>query len=1080
MKNFTMKFALTLLLGLGLTASAMAQKIGGVVKDAAGNPVIGASVVVDGTTLGASSGIDGAWTLNVPDASKQTLVISYIGMKTQRIAIGSKTKIDVTLEDESTALDDVVVVGYATVKRRDVVGSVSSVSSEELTQMPVASVAEAMTGRMAGVQITATEGDPDADIKIRVRGGGSITQDNSPLYIVDGFPVESISDIPASDIASIDVLKDAFSTAIYGSRGANGVVIVTTKSGEKGRVTVNYNLYVGFKDMAYKDKMKSMDVGNFVRYQYELAALQSTSSSNTVAKNYEPFFGSFNDIGLYDSMEGNDWIDQVFGRTGEQFSHNLSVSGGGDKFKWTASYARLYDKAIMTGSNYSRDNLNLKANYKPGKRVTFDFSVRYADTDVAGAGANSLNDMGTSTSGRLRNAILYPPIPISGLTADVDMPDNSSDAVNPLVAIADSDKKRNRTTWNANAGFTWEIIDDLKLKVEAGIDDYRQQDNEFYGVTSYYSRESSTVLGAPAARYANQTRRRTRNTNTLAYNFKNVIGNDDHALDLLLGQEYMITEDETFTAIADGLPSMFSAKDAWSYMRLASNVKEAYNNISPDDILFSFFGRVNYSYKSKYLLSATMRADGSSKFGKNQKWGYFPSVAASWRISGEKWLEDARWIDNLKIRYSFGTAGNNNIPTYASRPSQEFSSSSSAHLNIGTSYLDPGTVMANPDLTWETTYSHNVGLDFSFFNSRLSGSVEVYQNTTEDLLVRFPVGGSGYTYQYRNVGSTRNRGVEVAVSASILRTEKYGLDFNANIAFNQNRVLDLADLNATGWGVSSGWNNRIADSDYVIYKGGSVGDVYGYTTLGRYEVDDFVCEVDSKGNTTWTLINGDDSKEVANLIGTVRPGSLRVATDADGKPLYGKIGNVLPKFTGGFSLSGYAYGFDFAANFTYSYGNKVYNANKLEYSASHTYTGAGQIRNLLDFMSLGSRWTNIDWTTGQVITDPVALAEANRNTTMWSPYMTGNFVHSWGLEDASFLRLSSLTIGYTLPKAWTTKVRLQRVRIYATGTNLFCWTPYSGFDPEVDTRRSTPMTPNVDYSAYPKSRSWVFGINLSF
>ena len=293
-------------------------------------------------------------------------------------------------------------------------------------------------------------------------------------------------------------------------------------------------------------------------------------------------------------------------------------------------------------------------------------------------------------------------------------------------------------------------------------------------------------------------------------------------------------------------------------------------------------------------------------------------------------------------------------------------------------------------------------------------------------------------------------------------------------------MLDLADLNTTGWGVSSGWNNRIADSDYVIYKGGSVGDVYGYTTLGRYEVDDFVAETDDSGNTTWTLVNGDDSKEVASLIGTVRPGALRVATDADGKPLYGKIGNVLPKFTGGFSLSGYAYGFDFAANFTYSYGNKVYNANKLEYSASHTYTGAGQIRNLLDFMSLGSRWTNIDWTTGQVISDPVQLAEVNRNTTMWSPYMTGNFVHSWGLEDASFLRLSSLTVGYTLPKTLTMKVRLQRVRIYATGTNLFCWTPYTGFDPEVDTRRSTPMTPSVDYSAYPKSRSWVFGINLSF
>ena len=654
MKNFTLKFALTLLLGLGMATAAMAQKIGGVVKDSAGNPVIGASVVVEGTTLGASSGIDGSWSLQVPDAAKKTLVFSYIGMKTQRVAIGTKTKIDVTLEDESTALDDVVVVGYATVRRRDVVGSVSSVNAEELTQMPVASVAEAMTGRMAGVQITATEGDPDADIKIRVRGGGSITQDNSPLYIVDGFPVESISDIPASDIASIDVLKDAFSTAIYGSRGANGVVIVTTKSGEKGRVTVNYNFYMGFKEMANQDKVKAMDVGNFVRYQYELAALQSTSSNNVVSKNYEPFFGSFNDIDLYDTLAGNDWVDQVFGRTGQQSNHNLSVSGGGDKFRWTASYSRLYDKAIMTGSNYSRDNLNLKANYKPVKRVTFDFSIRYANTDVAGAGANSLNDMGTSTSGRLRNAILYPPIPISGLTADVDMPDNSSDAVNPLVAIADSDKKRNRTTWNANASFTWEIVDDLKLKIEAGIDDYRQQDNEFYGVTSYYSRETSTVLGAPSALYENETRRRTRNTNTLSYNFKNVIGNDDHSLDLLLGQEYMITEDEVFTAIADGLPSMFTAKDAWSYMRLASNVKEAYNNISPDDVLFSFFGRVNYSYRQVSALGD----DACRRFveiRQEPEVGLLPVggrlVASFGRGVAEERPQDRQPEDPLQLRY---------------------------------------------------------------------------------------------------------------------------------------------------------------------------------------------------------------------------------------------------------------------------------------------------------------------------------------------------------------------------------------------------------------------------------------------
>ena len=275
MKSFTLKFALTFLLGVGLASAAVAQKIGGTVKDSAGKPVVGASVIVEGSTLGASSGVDGQWSLNVPDASKKTLVISYIGMKTQRIAIGSKTQIDVTLEDESTAMDDVVVVGYATVKRRDVVGSVASVNAETLQQMPVASVAEAMTGRMAGVQITATEGDPDAEIRIRVRGAGTFSSDGAPLYIVDGFPVESISDISSSEIQSIDILKDAFSTAIYGSRGANGVVLITTKSGEKGKVNVNYNVYWGFKDIARKNQVQALNPSEFAKWQYELAAIQN-------------------------------------------------------------------------------------------------------------------------------------------------------------------------------------------------------------------------------------------------------------------------------------------------------------------------------------------------------------------------------------------------------------------------------------------------------------------------------------------------------------------------------------------------------------------------------------------------------------------------------------------------------------------------------------------------------------------------------------------------------------------------------------------------------------------------------------
>lgn len=479
------------------------------------------------------------------------------------------------------------------------------------------------------------------------------------------------------------------------------------------------------------------------------------------------------------------------------------------------------------------------------------------------------------------------------------------------------------------------------------------------------------------------------------------------------------------------------------------------------------------------MLSATMRGDGSSKFSKGQKWGYFPSVAASWRLSDEWGMKDLRWLDNLKLRYSFGTAGNNNIPTGMGGLTQLYEVGTGSSFIYGDpTYWTPNgngaseSFMANANLTWETTYSHNLGLDFGFWRNRLSGSVEVYQNTTEDILMRYPVSGSGYSFQYRNAGTIRNRGLEVSVSAVLLEKAKYGLNFNANIAFNRSRIMDLAGLDT--YSQSSGWNNNV--TDYYAVLGGAIGDVHGYTTLGRYEVGDF--DLDYYAETgKWKTLDGSNC---AGVVGDMRPGSLKLLCDADGNPIQGRIGNVQPKFTGGFSLSGYAYGFDIAANFTYSYGNKVFNANNVEFTSSQKYTGKGVIRNLSDAMALGKRWTNIDWTTGDVITDPEALAAANRTTTMWSPYMPQTVVHSWLLEDASFLRLSSLTIGYTLPSSWTRKVRLSKVRFYATGTNLFCWTPYSGFDPEVDTRRATPMTPNVDYSAYPKSRSWVFGANISF
>ena len=1069
MKNFALKIALTLLLGVGAALSASAQQIGGLVKDSAGEPIIGATVVVDGTLLGASTSVDGTWSLDIPDAANKTLVISYVGMQTERVAIGTRTYVEVTLQDSATTLNEVVVVGYATVKRRDVVGSVASVNAEALTQMPVASVSEAMSGRMAGVQVTATEGDPDADVKIRVRGTGSITQDSSPLYIVDGFPAESISDIPASDIQSIDVLKDAFSTAIYGSRGANGVVIVTTKSGATGRVTVNYNLYAGFKEMANKDALVPQTTYDFVRTQYEYGLLAGKLDSF-----YTPNYGVWEDMDLYRGMPGNDWVEQVFGRTGSVFDHNLSVAGGGDKFKWTASYSHHDEKTIMVGSDYTRNNLAFKGQFTPNKRVSIDVNVRYSDVDVTGSGANAAEDRGSASSNsRLKNAIVYSPIPRYAAIVDEDNPDDYSNYVHPLQAVADNDSRYNRTTWTANAAFNWEIIDNLRLRVEAGIDDYKQTRDRFYGVSSYASRYASAgYQDMPLTEWQGIYRDKIRNTNTLQYDFAKVLP-QDHNLNILVGQEYMVTRKNTMTSVVEGFPDFFTSDMAWRFMASGEHPLSSSNVYDNDDILFSFFGRVNYDYKGKYMLSGTMRADGSSKFSKGNRWGYFPSVAASWRLSGEEWMKDADWVDNLKIRYSFGTAGNNNIPS--GQTATTFGASATSWISQGTVIWTNGSAMSNPDLKWETTYSHNVGVDFSFWNSRLTGSVEVYKSNTKDLLINFPVTG-GYSTQYRNLGEVENRGLEVTLGAALVRKEKWGINFDANIAFNKNKVVDLGGLSSIT--ASAGMFSTEINYDYMVTVGRPLGDIYGYVNQGMYTIDDF----DYNASTgAWTLKEGiADSSPVTGSL--VRPGSPRLAKLSDDDPTkitandIVRLGNIQPTFSGGFSLTAYAHGFDLAANFTYSYGNKVYNANKIEFSTNKQNQG----QNVLNWMSPDKRWTNVDWNTGELITDPEQLAAVNAGRTMWTPYSNKRVAQSWAVEDASFLRLASLTIGYTLPEKLTNKVRLTRVRVYATGTNLFCLTPYTGYDPEVDTRRSTPLTPGVDYSAFPKSSSWVFGLNLSF
>ena len=1069
-KMKTMRTALlTLLVALiSLSVSAQNVTVKGTVKDKTGETVIGASVVEKGNTgNGTITDIDGNFSLSVP--ANATIVISYVGMTTQEVPLKGQTQFDIVMEDDAQALEEVVVIGYGSVKRKDLTGSVATVNSEVLAAVPVASATEALTGKMAGVQITTTEGSPDAEMKIRVRGGGSITGDNTPLFIVDGFPVESISDIPASDIEDMTVLKDASSTAIYGSRGANGVILVTTKSGKEGKVSVNYNAYYSWKKIA--KTMDVLDPYDYAKWQYELAMLKDDVTS------YEQFFGKYEDMDMYQNIPYNDWQDLTFGRTGHTFNHNLSITGGTDRIRYSFSYAHMNDKAIMEGSNYKRDNFSLKLNTKPTKNTTLDFSVRYSETDIRGGGANETSSTLDSDK-RLKYSVIYTPIPLANLDESAGSSDDDlGNLYHPVTAIYDNDRLKERKQLNMNGSFGWEIFENFKIKTEFGYDDYRNNDQRFWGTTTYYIKNTPAdeYQEKPAIRLTNQFRHRFRNTNTINYDFAKVLNNEDHNLNLLVGHEWIITKENELLNEVHGFPEWISANEAWKLTNIQGTTPyNIQNTLDPDDKLMSYFGRLNYDYQSKYLVSATFRADASSKFSADNRWGFFPSAAVAWRISSESFMEGARgWLDDLKLRFSYGTAGNNNIPS--GQLVQVYNSNTTSWINGFSNYWAPSKTMANPDLKWETTITRNLGLDFTLFGGKLNGTVEAYMNTTKDLLIEFPVSGTGYDTQYRNMGETQNKGIEATINWTIVNKKNWGLSLNANIGFNKNEIKDLGIMQ--DFGQDTQWASSEIGQDFWIAKGGSVGQMRGYRADGRYEVSDFVGY--DAASESWILKDG--VTNCSAVVGALRPGMMKLKDlDGDGAVTGGYedreiIGDANPLATGGFGINARAYGFDLSANFNFSIGNDIYNANKIEYTMTSKY----QYRNLITEMADGKRWTNLN-PDGTICNDPAQLEAMNANTTMWSP-MTQRMVFSdWAVEDGSFLRLNTLTLGYTLPKSLTNKVHIQNLRFYVTGYNLFCITGYSGFDPEVSTALQTNLTPGVDYSAYPKSRQFVIGVNLNF
>lgn len=1077
-KRILSLICISMFLVCGQNVYAQQREIKGTVTDTQGEPLVGVTVSIKGTTKGTMTDIDGKYTLSVNNADK-TLSASYIGMKPNEKPISGNI-IDFVMEDLSSELDEVVVIGYGTVAKKDLTGSVASIGSKDIGSIPVSSAVEAMTGRLAGVNITTTEGSPDADIKIRVRGGGSLSQDNSPLYIVDGFQVSSISDIAPTEIQSIDVLKDASSTAIYGARGANGVIIITTKSGHEGKTRVDFGAYFGIRKVAKMTKV--MSPYDFAYYQYELG--------NTD-------YGDFQDLDIWKSIEGNDFQDEIFGRTGNQTQYNVNVSGGTKDIKYSVSYAHNEEKSIMLGSGFKKDNINAKINTNLNQWLSLDFNGRLSYTSVDGlSGGADTNESNAANSIVANSARFRPVNPISSNTDDEE--NNTSSQKNPLERLLATYKRRNTFNQNYNAGLNWKPTKELTFRSEFGYG-WKYDDTDQIWSADAVQNSKLKYDGQPQAILLRTTTKNWRNANTVTYDNKKMFDGRDH-LNILLGHEVSSSRAKSVENTSVEFPASMTIAEVKANMSAGSPLPTI-TTIGAKENMLSFFGRVNYTMLGRYLFTATMRADGSSKFAQGNQWGGFPSAALAWRMSDEEFMSSTNsWLSNMKFRLSFGTAGNNRIKSGLTNTTYSMASNTSKAPFFNdnrTSMLEVGKTLYNPDLKWETTVTRNFGIDYGFLNNRISGTLDLYWNTTRDLLMQTVIpSNTGYDNQFQNFGQTSNKGVELAMNTILVDQKNFNLNFNFNISYNRSKIDKLpieSSWQSSSWAGSTLYKYE----DFRVEEGGRLGEIWGYKTNGYFTAYDPNTNPNGElvlNGTNWVLRDGivDNSKTITG--GNYYPGALKVECDENGEPLKQRLGNTIAPVTGGFGFNGNIGNFDFNVFCNYSIGNKIINGNKLALAFN---TGSAKGYNLNNDFAISNRYTWIDPATGMNLgkisnstisyygsADAVAarLNEINAGANIYNPAAVSNMqLIDYAVENASFLRINNVTIGYNFPKTWVRKAFIQDVRIYLTGYNLLCITDYSGSDPEVDTSsKRNPMTPGVDYASYPKSRSFVAGINVSF
>ncbi len=1074
---------LLMVLCVGLPARAQNITVNGVVEDSAGEPMIGATVLVQGSKDGVATDFDGNFTIKC--ASNAKLVVSYIGYKSQTVDVNGQTNIKVVLVEDAEVLEDVVVVGYGgTRARRDLTGSVGSVSGVKLAAVPVTSAAVALQGKVAGVQVTTVDGQPGADINIRVRGATSVTQANDPLYIVDGFQVDNINDIPPADIQSIDILKDASLTAIYGAKGGNGVVIVTTKSAQEGKTQVNFNAQGSISHIS--KKLDLMNAYDFVNYQWDYAAQRSKGEITEVML-YRYHFGNPHDMDLYRTAPSHDWQDEVMGGNPFSYSTNLSIGGGTDKTRYNISITQSDDRGIIMGSGVRRTNIHTKLQTKILPNLTLQFNPKVSYRRDEGAGGDNVG------TGGIIDVLRYRPtggLRELGMYWGEGVADPDEEArfayTNPVNDIQQNTRKKHSYSIANQASLEYKPIEGLTLRTEGVYNFSFADDNRFWGPLTSTGKKHNNL---PVASITKTQKNSYTWTTTASYDWSIKEKNNFYAL---VGFELYNSQSQKTFQQNRYFPREITADRAWDNMGLGTPYQST-SELGTADRTTSYFGQLNYNYDHKYLLSATFRADGSSLFAPGNQWGYFPSVSGAWVISEENFLKDLTWLNELKFRAAIGKAGNNRIDAdqwrflyYSNNTAgPEFDKS----LTDGDLWMDTGSNLVNPNLKWETTLTRNFAFDIALFDNRLRITPEYYWNTTSDLIYQADVLSTmGYSKQFQNIGQVTNRGFELSVNGDILRGKDYVLSASFNIGANKMKVDKLTgDENYLELRHSRA--NSSAGNNYRLEVGGEVGLIYGYVYDGLYSFDEFELKGSKyeplKGTVNMNGIFDSNRAGDATLPGKPK---FKDISGPNGKP-DGKIdsndrtviGRTTPKLQGGFGLNGQWKGFDFVANFTYFLDFDVYNATAYYLSSSIGNTG-GNFMNV--FSKFNDRWnytygTEPTYGNEQNLEMMNMYVPMNAGKTQWNPadirkdYTVSNFV-----EDGSFLRCTDITLGYTLPTNIIKYAGMSKCRFYASVTNPFIITSYSGFDPEVDVQSG--LTPSYDMNRYPRSRSYVLGINLSF